>query len=173
MRNLPPLFKVPVKYALIAGLLGAVLIVFLYYVGRHPLLIPIIFDYRLLLLPLFLFFTMKEYRDVHNEKVMHFWEGMSIGFILYVAMGLVLGGFIFLLSVWIDPGFLNDYISISIEQLVNNKQEFLDAIGEEAYQASLEILPQTTAVDLALDYLIKTCAIGLLMTIIISVILRR
>jgi hypothetical protein len=168
-----PLYKVPLRYAGIASVLGLVLTLVLFYSGKHPLLIPIIVDYRLLILPLFIFFAIKEYRDVYNSGVLTFPQGMLIGLIVYAGMGLLVGLSIYLFDLVIGGQFVQEYIDISYQQLVDNKQQFLDAIGEEAYQDSLETTPLTTILDLASDYFLKTCALGILFTIIISVILRK
>jgi hypothetical protein len=56
---------------------------------------------------------------------------------------------------------------------MENKAEFIKSIGIESYEANLAKLPSTTALDLSVDYLLKTIVLGLLFTIIISVFLKR
>ena len=168
-----PVVKVPVRYALFASVLGTALTVVLFYSGKHPLLIPIIVDYRLLLLPLFLFFSIKEFRDVYNQRVLTFPQGMLAGLIMYAGMGLLIGLALFAFNAITNGAFVQDYVDTSYSQLIENRQKFLDAIGEEAYDRSLETTPFTSIFDLASDYFLKTCALGILFTIIISVILRK
>ena len=168
-----PVVSVPLRYAVIASVLGLVLTLVLYYSGKHPLLIPIVFDYRLLLLPLFLFFAIKEFRDVYHSGTMTFPQGMLAGFVLYAAMGLIIALSLLVFDAAVGGEFATEYIDASYQQLVDNKEQFIDAIGEEAYNTSLQTTPQTTILDLSSDYFLKTCALGVLFTIIISVILRK
>lgn len=173
MKKIPPILQVPLKFGAAASLLIIILLVFLYYIGKHPLLIPIFVDFRLLLLPIFIFLSIKEFRDYKNEKILQFWQGMFIGLVCYIVIGLLAGICIYIFSEIMEPEFLRDFIRISTQQLTENKEQFLEAIGPEAYNSALEKLPLTTSIDLAKDYFLKTIVIGVFFTIIISVILRK
>jgi len=173
MKKFPELVKAPFKFGLYGGLLVIILIITLYYLNRHPLLIPIVFDFRMLLLPLFVYLSVKEFRDHGNEKILHFWQGIAGGFVCYSVIGFIASLFIFFFSWIIEPGFLKEFIEASHNQLTANREQFLKAIGEEAFQNTLDNLPFTRPIHLALDYFFKTMMIGILFTIIISVILRR
>jgi hypothetical protein len=71
------LAKVFARYGAIAALLGLIFLIILYYIGRHPFLFPIYFDFRILLMGVFIFFAMKEYRDFYKGGILYFWEGIS------------------------------------------------------------------------------------------------
>ena len=167
-----PLIKVPIKYGAAAALLVMILFVALYYSGRHPLSIPVFFDVRLLILPLFMTFAMKEFRDFHNDRVLHFWQGLTIGFITFTIIGSLVSVFIIILSN-IDPSFLTSYIEERVYLLETNKQQFIEALNEDIIAEQLRTLPLTTSIDLALDYFLKSVGMGVFLNIIISVILRR
>lgn len=172
MKSNPHLYKVPLKFGFFGGILLSILLLILYYEGKHPLLIPIIIDFRLIAIPIFVFLATKEFRDYKNNKLMHYYQGMILGFLCCFAMGLVPGVFILIFSA-IDSAFVTEFIDISTTQMVENKQEFIESIGQEAYDANLAKLPSTGALDLSVDYLVKTIVLGLLFTIIISVFLKR
>ena len=172
MNRIPPIAFVPVKYGLIGSVLIAILFVILFYSNKHPLLIPIIIDFRLLLIPLFVFVSIKEFRDYRNSKLLHYWQGMAIGFLCYLAIGLISSIFILVFSNF-EPNFIIQYVDISTAQLINNKQQVINAVGEEAFNRTIQKMPLTTSLDLALDYLLKTLLIGIPLTIIISVFLRK
>src|SRR5258708_3429199 len=74
--RIPPLVRVPLRYGLIGGVLGFVLLIILYYIDRHPFLIPVFFDFRVALFAVFLFFTLKELRDYFFGGLLFFWQGM-------------------------------------------------------------------------------------------------
>lgn len=170
--RLPVPVQVALKYGIfMAMLLGAVFIG-LFYVGRHPLLIPVIYDVRILLLAIFIFFAVKEFRDYHNNGSLHFWQGMLVGLVLTITAGFLMMIIILAFGA-VEDNLLFNYLTEMEAQLADNKEEFLEAIGEEAYQNTLRSLPSTTLGDLALDYYLKSFGIGFFLTIIISIILRR
>lgn len=136
------------------------------------MIIPIIYDIRIFLLALFIFFAAKEYRDVKNQGVMHFWQGMLIGLLVAMILGFCAAIFILLFGA-AEERFLSSYVFQLTENLVNNKDKFLDAIGEQTYANTIKNLPLTGLTDLAMDYYFKSVVIGLFLTIIISIILRR
>jgi hypothetical protein len=171
-RTLPPLVGVPLKFGIAGSVLIIILFVFLFYAGKHPLLISIVTDFRLILIPLFVFMSIKEYRDYRNNQVLHFWQGLIIGFNCYFVIG-SLTAILILIFPNFEPEFLNKYIDISTNQLINNKEQVISAVGENAYNRTLQKMPLTTSIDLALDYAMKTLLIGIPITIIISVLLRR
>lgn len=172
LTKLPVPVQVALKYGFfMALLLGAVLIGF-FYIGRHPLLIPVIYDVRILLLAVFIFFAVKEFRDYQNNGVLHFWQGMLVGLVLTITVGFLMMLIIFAFGT-LEDNLLSTYITETEVQLESSKEKFIEAIGEEAYKNSVRNLPSTTLGDLALDYYLKSFGIGFLLSIIISIILRR
>ena len=172
-KNAPsPMVTVALKYMAFGSLLSILLILALFYAQRHPLLMPPILDFRILIFGVFIFFSLKEFRDYLNGGILYFWQGMSVGMLCYLGMAL-LGSLFILIFGWIEPGFLDSYIIIATSQLESNKEQFLEAIGKEAYNTALAELPLTTVTDLAVDYFLKSIPVGLFLTIIIAVILRR
>ena len=83
MESLTPLIRVCARYGAMAGLLGSALLIILYYLGRHPFLIPVFLDFRIVLFGIFIFFCLKEYRDTLRQGIIYFWEGM-IGSLVFV-----------------------------------------------------------------------------------------
>jgi len=168
-----PLFLVPFKYGLVGSLLNIVALMVLYYLGRHPLLLNPILDTRLPLYALFIFVGLRVFKEEHNEGIMHFWQGMTIGMILYILMAILSGTFIYIFSEIEPTNFLLEYIRLATEQLVTNKEMFIESIGEKTYIDTIAQLPQTRSIHLAADYLLKSIPIGLFLTIILSVLMRN
>ena len=167
-----PLVKVPLVNGAIAGALGALLNIVLYYLSSHPFLIPVYLDFRILLFGFFIFFTLKEFRDLHQEGILYFWQGLIISFIFVNVFGVVAGGLIWIFASAM-PVFVSDYISQQIAILKDIPQEIIDRIGKEVYERNLEMLPATNAFDLASLYFTQSLIIGFFISIILSVILRR
>jgi len=167
-----PLFKIPFRYGLIGGVLGCIVIASLYYMGRHPFLLPVIFDFRIVIFSVFIFLCLKEVRDYYQQGNLLFWQGM-IGSYVFIGTSAVMGSvFTWGLAKW-DSHFLPSYISNLQEQMRNFQKQIEESVGAQAYQEQLAKLPGTSALDLAADYFLKSLIIGLFLTIIISVVLRK
>jgi len=103
------LVNVPVKFGLIGSGLFMLMFVITHYIGKNPLIDLKIFDF--ILIPIFLFAAMKEFRDFRNNKILHFWQGMTVGFLTFMSIGILSGFFIFIALEYIRPSFLPEYIS--------------------------------------------------------------
>jgi len=168
-----PLLLVPVKYGFIGSLLIILGLLVLYYLGRHPLLLNPVLDSRIPIYALIIFISFKIFKDQYNSGIMHFWQGMTMGMIAYIVMALGASLFIYIFSEISATNFLAEYVSIATDQLVTNKELFIETIGEKTYIATLAQLPTTQPIHLAVDYLLKSIPIGLFLTIILAVLLRR
>lgn len=166
------LFKIALRYGAIGGAIGSIALLVLFYMGRHPFLLPVIFDFRIILFAVFIFFALKEFRDYYQEGILYFWQGMVGSYVLIITSGGI-GAFVtWIFASWNDR-FISSYVQTLMEQFTKNAAELVERVGKEAYEQQLLRLPQTTAGDLAADYFLKSIIIGLFLTIILSVILRR
>jgi hypothetical protein len=166
------LTQVPLKYGAIASALLALLFMVLYSMGKHPLFVPLFLDVRLIMLPLFMFVAMKDFRDSQNGGVLHFWQGLTVGFITFTTLAILMSLFIMSMAE-VSDGFLQEYISARLELLEGNKVQFSEALNEQFVQGQIDALPLTRPFDLAIDYFWKTVAIGIFLNIILAVVLRR
>ncbi len=167
-----PIVKVPAVNGLIAGALGAILNIILFYIGKHPLLVPPYFDYRIILMGIFIFFTLREFRDNYQEGILYFWQALICSVLFTTAFGLTAALIIYVFGV-AEPDFVQEYIRLFSEFLKAWPPEEIERLGKDAYQRNLEQLPATNAFDLALQYFVQSYAIGFFISIILSVILRR
>jgi hypothetical protein len=165
------LITVPLKYGLIGGVLVILLFMIFYFLGKNPLVEIKLVD--ILILAVFIFFSLKEFRDSHNNKELHFWQGVSGGMITYFSIGIISALFILILLVVIDPGITTNYIESRIALINENKEQLVENINEQAYLDALAGVKKTTPLDLAIDDFLKKSIIGLFLTIIIAVILRK
>ncbi|MBS1951744.1 MAG: hypothetical protein OJF59_001606 [Cytophagales bacterium] len=166
------LFIIPFRFGLIGGLIGSLAIMVLFYLGRHPFLIPVIFDFRIVIYAMFIFITLKVLRDNYLNGSLLFWQGMTGSYVFLVTAALTGALSTFCLAI-AQNGFLTGYIGAKQQQMTDFKKEFIDELGAAMYQQQLSKLADTTAFDLAIDYFLKSLVIGLFLTIIISVILRK
>lgn len=171
-----PLFSVPIKFGLIGSILAMIVIIALYYSGTHPLLIPIFFDYRIVLFVIFILLGLKEFKDYRNGGFLQFWQGMIIGIGIYLIIGLLVGVFVVVYSN-IDVDFHSQYIEGTIKGLELDKEQLVNTgsitISEEEFQNQVEMLKNSKPYVLGIDYFIKSSVLGFFLTILLSVILRK
>lgn len=172
MKELTKLAKVSARYGLIGGALGGVLLVILYYVGRHPFLILPFFDFRVILFSIFIFFSLKEYKEFHGDGILYFWQGMIGSFVL-VAVYALTAALLILVFELIEPDFLTTYIHLQLERLNALTPEEVERVGKEVIQRNLDALPATNIFELPMLYIVQSFGIGLFISIILSVILRK
>lgn len=168
-----PLLLVPFKFGAIGILFNILALVVLYSIGRHPLLLNPVLDARIPLYALMIFASFKTYKDSYGQGIMHFWQGLTMGMVAYLMMSIGTSIFIYIISSIESTNFLSEYIRIATGQLVANKDYFIESIGQKTYDDTIVQLPKTRPVHLALDYLLKSTPIGLFLTFLLSVLMRR
>ncbi len=171
--NVPVIVRIPLKYGFFGGLLGIAVMGILFYFGtNHPQLFPVFLDFRILLFAVFVFFSIKEFKDYYQAGILHFWQGMIVGITCYLTISLVISLGIAIFGS-VESEYVGRYVSEITAVLEENREALIEKVGEESYRTQMETLPFTSIYDLAIDYMLKSMFIGLFLTIIISVILRR
>lgn len=170
--RIPPIVRIPKFYGLIGAALGFVLLIILYYIGRHPFLIIPLFDFRVALFAVFMYFILKELRDYYFAGLLFFWQGMIACGIFVLTYGIVASALVWIFGINV-PQFVIQYIELATNQVLTYPKDTIDQIGKEVYQQALADLKKTTAFNLASLYLRQCVMIGFFVSIILSVILRR
>ncbi len=168
----PRLLFISVRNGLIAGALGFIFLLALYYLGKHPFLFPIYFDFRIILFTVFMVMGLKELRDYHQQGELSIGQGMVSSLVFTAIFALITAELIWIFCA-IEPRFLSDYIKTAMTQMESIGPAVIEQLGKEAYERNLNGLPATRARDLALDYFAKSFIVSFFLSIIISVILRR
>ncbi len=162
-----------IKLGLTGALMNIIALIVLFYIGKHPLLLNPFLDARWPLYGLFIFFSLKFLRD-DNGGILHFWQGLTLGFLVYLIMAQMAAVFIAIFASIENTQFLSTYISVAIEQITLNKEALIQSnIDEKTLTDALQILPTTTANNLAFDYFLKSMPIGLILTLLLSILMRR
>ena len=167
-----PLIKVSLRYGVLAGIIGAGLLIGLYYMGRHPFLIPVYLDFRIILFGVFIFFALRELRDYNYNGILYFWQGI-IGSFLFTVCFAVIASVALMLFMYFVPSFLSDYIRLETEIISALPPEVIDRIGKDVYEENLRLLPETSAAKLAFTYFAQSFIISFFISVILSVTLRR
>ncbi|HEV8513935.1 MAG TPA: DUF4199 domain-containing protein [Cyclobacteriaceae bacterium] len=172
MNTKSPLFKVPFRWGLVGGVIASIVVAVLYFIGRHPFLLLAVFDFRIILFGVFIFFSLKELRDYHLQGLLFFWQGMIGSFVFITTSALIGSIFTWGFAKW-NNNFLPSYIEQLQKQIISYKEEIVSSVGVETYNQQLAKLPLTSPMDLAGDYFLKSMIIGLFLAIVITTILRK
>ena len=160
------------RYGLLGGVLAFVLLVAMYFMGRHPMLTSPFLDFRILLFSIFVFFTLKEFRDYEQQGVLYFSQammgGQSVIFVMCTVSALLL-----LLFGTLEPDFVRDYIVQVTAYIKSFSAEDVERVGKEAYDRNLAALPSTNIGKLAITYFVHGIVIGFFVNIVLSTILRK
>jgi len=166
-----PYLVVPFKYGLVGGMLAIMLFFILILFGENPLVSGSLFAF--FFIPIFVFFAVKEFKKDYNAGYLHFWQGMSIGFVTYMVLALVSAGFLLFYLELINPQLLQDYILDRVALMEGSKQNLVERLGEDTYSNSLLSVQNATAFDLALDDFLRKIFAGFFITTIIAVVMRQ
>ena len=167
-----PFIRVSVRYGMIAGVFGFALMIVLYYMNHHPFLVPLFFDFRILLFSILIIFCLKEIRDYYQEGFLSFGVAMIASFIFTVTFGLLCSLLLYLFILW-NPELVTSFISLALEQARNISPDDIEQIGKAAYDELLANLPTTTGLYLARRFFFQSLIISFFLSLIISVVLRR
>lgn len=164
--------KVSLRYGVLAGIIGSGIVLGLYYMGRHPILIPVYLDFRIILIGVFIFFALREVRDYYQNGILYFWQGILVSFLITACFA-VIALVAIVVFIQFVPAFLSEYIQLETVILKSLPAEEIERIGKDIYEGNLQTLPTTRASDLGLLYFLQSFLISLFVSIILSVTLRR
>lgn len=168
-----PLVGISLRNGSIAGLLAGVLLIIMYFFGPHPMLILPYADFRILLFGIFIFFTLKEFRNNHQDGVLSFGQGM-VGSLLFVTVAGTVGAIVVLIYCKINPEFISDFIQQGLESARSfSESSAITEAEKNRITVMIEALPATNAKGLAGQHFVQSLMIGFFISIILSVILRK
>jgi hypothetical protein len=166
-----PMLRNAIRYGLAGALLSILALLLMYFIDRNPLFYGRYFD--IVLIPAFVIFSIRDFKIQQNGGILHFWQGMSTGIIVYLIIAIATAIFIILFTYIISPELFDAYIENRLELLETKKEHIIQTIDEESYHLTVEGLRNTKAWHLALDDFLKKSIIGLFLTILFSIIFRK
>lgn len=172
MKKPSPLISIGIQWGALSGTLTIVLLISMYYIGRHPLMVSPFMDFRILLLGVCIFFSLKELREGHQNGALYFWQGMVASLIM-VVVAATFTSLLLMAFCSIESSFIPSYVNAMQEYLKTFPPEDIARIGKDVYDRNLEQLPATNSKQIAGLYFVQSLMIGLFVSIILSVILRK
>ncbi|MFY0687326.1 MAG: DUF4199 domain-containing protein [Cyclobacteriaceae bacterium] len=164
------MIKVALKYGIVNGAFLIILFLVGLSLGIHPFLEirHLFFDFTLF--GLFIFFTLNEFKRYRNDGILHFWQGMSLGFyVIVIAIAL----YVIFIGTYIDPDFIAEYQKLAHELLAAKVDQFPDDFNESQLAAHQQAIDQLTEWRLISQTAVKKIVTGFFVTPVISIFLRR
>jgi hypothetical protein len=169
---LSKLMRIALRYGLIGGVVAFVLVIIMFYLGRHPLVVSPYLDFRILLFGIFVFFALKEFRDFDQNGVLYFAQAMLGGLIVIFILTTLASILIWIFGS-IEPEFVSQYIEQVTAYVKGFSQEDIDRLGKDVYERNLLALPDTNILRLAFTYFVQGLVLGFFVNIVLSVVVRR
>ncbi len=112
------------------------------------------------------------FRKVDNQNVMHLWQGLAIGFWVWIFFMLVecTGIFIYLK---LDPAYLDQYLQSLADGLLKDKEQYLKEYKEADFNSFIIKIKTTSARQMVFDGFIKKSIFPAFISFVASLILRR
>lgn len=166
------LLRISARWGAVAGVLAFIMHVVMFYLGRHPLLVSPFLDFRILLFGVFVYFSLKEFRDYDQQGILYFWQASLGGTVVVLLMTTIASVMLFAFGSW-EKEFVTGYITEMTTYLKGFPKEDIERIGKDIYERNLKGLPTTNMWQLTVTYFTQGLIIGFFVNIIVSVILRR
>lgn len=166
------LLKVCTRYALVAGVLALVMAIITFYIGRHPMMISPFLDFRILLFGIFIYFSLREFRDFYQRGELYFFQAMVGSGVVVVIASVISTAGLYAFGV-VETGFVKEYVNQMTLYLKTFGAEDIERIGKEVFDSNLQALPATNMHELAVTYFGQGLVIGFFVSIVLSVIVRR
>ena len=166
------MIKSTLKYSILCGLFLIGLFFISINFGSNPLLDSRHFWFDLGVYFLFIFFAGKEYKDFRNEGYLHFWQGISIGFIVFLPAILLFGG-VLLIMLNVDSGILESYKEGAEGLLKSNETFYREELGEELLNERYSDIANMTPTQLVQMTFRNKLFSAFLITPVVAIILRK
>lgn len=166
------MIKSSIKYSILCGFFLVILFFVSIQFGTSPFLDIRHFFLDLVIFFLFIYFGAKEFKTYQNEGYLHFWQGMSIAFIIYIPAIIIFCVILFVL-LEASPSYLIDYKLGAVELLDSQKELFLQRFSEEDYNLQLDAIDDVTTTRLVFDTLSKKILAGFFISPVVTIILRK
>lgn len=166
-----PLLKIPLQFGAATGIVA-----FLFFLGLYSLDVMPLGNKRSMDLGIFIIMMAAAcwyYRKKIGGGYMHFWEALTVCYVVNTVAAFITGWLIYLFITFVDPSVFLVYLEEMKQLLAQGKGELVKNIGEADYQVMLNSIGETKPETLITDELSKKTVMAVLPILIISLILRR
>ncbi|WP_075350631.1 DUF4199 domain-containing protein [Algoriphagus marinus] len=163
-------FKTAYQFGSLGGILSLFAFFILSFFYVDPTNLTLLFGY--VITPIAIFLAIKFFKEYSNGGYLSFAEGMSVGFVTYVLIGLVSA-----IGIWIiltiSPSLFEQIKLSKFDVLEKGKETIISQVGENSFDATLVSIKEMSKLDVSINDGLWKIIPGLFFTIIISIILRK
>ncbi len=165
-----------IKHALKFGLIGAIGVIFWFWMSFNWLQANAFFSFWgnlvILVVGICVFFSLYFYAKVRNE--FSFAQGLLLGGTTILVIVIFAGFFIFLLTNYWQPQIITLYKAESLIHLQKNKDALIADSSKEIYEMYLQSIPQIDAYNSVKRYIFSNLVVpGLMLSILSALPLRK
>src|SRR5690606_40258150 len=125
--------KAALWFGIIGGAFCGLAFVIFYILGAEPISFTEIFGY--IIIPIFVFLGIKNFKDNMNNRELYFGQGMTVGFFVYSLLALISSMVIFIM-LHIDTAVFEDYKAAALTLLAEKKDVIMEQLGQESYEVT-------------------------------------
>jgi hypothetical protein len=163
-------FKTAYQFGALGGVLSIISFYVLSFWYPDPTNLNLLFGY--FLVPAAVFLSIKFFKDYSNSGYLSFSEGMSVGFVTFILMGLLSA-----LGIWIILSFSPQLFQLIKESksqvLLESKDMIVSQLGENSFSTTEQNVKNMSPWDIALNDGLWKIVPGMFFSIIISIIFRK
>jgi len=163
--------KTSLRFGVIGGGLAIALFPVLTFLDQNPLNKGKYFD--IFLMFLILLSGLKYFRDIENQRVMKFIQGIGVGLGISLVVGIITSGFLWIFLTEINPSTLDQFKESAIQYLHQNRPVVLEDINQPTFDHTIQEIKSISVRDVVVDDILRKLIIGLFLSTILSVFLRK
>lgn len=164
--------KTAIKYAVICGVMMIISHVIQEYAGLKPLVSINAFFIDLVMFFGFVFFANKEFKEYKNGRILHFWQGISIGIII-IFISCVIFTLFGATYYTVNEVAFNEYLQDTQTHFEKLREVSLEQMTVEQFEAQKRNYLETTVFDLVIGKFFTKLIIGFLIAPMVAVVLRK
>jgi predicted PurR-regulated permease PerM len=164
------------KISAIYGIVCGSFLLLLFYasslLGIDPFINLVHFFFDSVLIAIFIAIASLDFKRRVEDKIFHFWQGMTLGFGVYLSATII---FIIGLAtlIYFQGETVINYQVDATKFLEERKDIYIAEFGESGYINQIKAIDNTTAFDLIKSMTTKKLITGFLITPLIAIILRK
>ncbi|MEM0939105.1 MAG: DUF4199 domain-containing protein [Bacteroidota bacterium] len=164
--------KSTVKYSIICGVFLFTLFFVSLKFGGNPFFNIRHYFFDIVIFFLFIFFAGKEFKDFKYNGCLHFWQGISIGFIVFIPAAIVFSLLLYI-TFELNPELMEGYRKAAKAFIESKEDILLEEFSSEKLSEQYSAVDVISTSELALKTFWKKLFMGFFVTPIVSIILRR
>ena len=166
------IWKTSIRFGIIGGGLTIILFLVQYYLDQNPLS-QVKYFFDVLLMLLVLFSGIKYFRDVENGGSLKFFQGIGISLVSSLVVSILTSCFLWIFLTKLDPDALGQFKAGLTQYINQNSPEVLESVDQITFDKRIQEIESISVQDVVVKDILIKLFIGLLLSPILSVLLRR